>query len=358
MKKFHCFLKSIRTFIKNSCYNCFLFIVLILVVYNSNATRHFESCARDNGNPGTNEGLAFKSYGILDLVGNVGNYSLTDCKDSFQNHSSQVVASSNPEVANTQARLLITEDFESGKMTLPRSGNYPTITTAPVRAGKYAMKTYLHYKNSPVNYRTEIQLTDPKLEAKFGKNYWYGFSIFLPNDYIPDNVWEIVAQWHGRPDGYPDFAPGTEYWRNPIMALRTTGGKWDVFNTWDSKTNTGWIDKDETDHRVYGGSSTWDLGAYKTERWVDWVFHVKWSYQSNGILEVWKNGELVISRKGPNCFNDRRGPYFKMGIYKGWQYWWKNDWSFDVAKERTLYHDELRIAKGKDGYTVVSPCDI
>ena len=51
--------------------------------------------------------------------------------------------------------------------------------------------------------------------------------------------------------------------------------------------------------------------------WTDWVFHVKWSYGPDGVLEVWKNSQKIVTKSGPNTFNDARGPYMKMGIYKG-----------------------------------------
>ena len=255
------------------------------------------------------------------------------------------------DLKSATASLILEEDFESGKMTLLRSGNYPVITQNPVRAGEYAMKSYLHCTESATNYRTEVYVDD---FATITDDYWYGFSIYLPSDYISDRTWEIVAQWHGWPDGYPTFLPGEEYWRNPILALRTTGGQWSIGNYWDSKENTG-----DINNRTYDGNKLWELGAYEKEKWVDWVFHIKWSYESDGILEVWKDGELVISRVGPNCYNDKIGHYFQMGIYKGWENWWNYPstewWHHDVADERTLYHDELRIAHGQDGYDLVSP---
>ena len=123
-----------------------------------------------------------------------------------------------------------------------------------------------------------------------------------------------------------------------------------MYNTWDSKSNTG-----DINNRVYDGSKIWELGAYETGKWVDWVFHMKWSYESDGVLEVWKDGELVVTKQGPNCYNDKLGPYFKMGLYKGWQNWQESDWRHDVVDERMLFHDELRIAHGENGYDLVSP---
>ena len=167
-----------------------------------------------------------------------------------------------------------------------------------------------------------------------GEEYWYGFSIFLPEGFVVNNDWEILAQWHG----YPDKNIG-ETWRNPVMALNSDEGIWSVTVRWDSKKNTF-----ESGERVYDGTKLFEFGPYETGVWTDWVFHVKWSYESDGLLEIWKNGVKVVDRDGPNCFNDALGPYFKMGIYAG-----------DVPSTRIVYHDEFRMADANSTYEDVAP---
>ena len=39
------------------------------------------------------------------------------------------------------------------------------------------------------------------------------------------------------------------------------------------------------------------------------MFHIKWSYGSDGLTDVWENGTKVISRAGPNTYNDETGNY-------------------------------------------------
>ena len=232
-------------------------------------------------------------------------------------------------------------DFETADLEGWRvSGNAPQITSHPTRTGKYAMKTSLDRHKDKVAYRTEVSGPGSEL----GKEYWYGFSIFLPETYVPDNVWEIVAQWHG----VPDFKIG-ENWRNPVMALFTTSGRWGFTSRWDAKQNTF-----EGGKRSYGGTKKYDLGPYRKGVWTDWVVHVKWSYEADGVLEVWKNGKSVIRQEGPNAFNDTKGPYFKMGLYKGWK---NPDSPSDVVDSRLLYHDEFRMAEGAEHYVDVTPRD-
>jgi len=193
-------------------------------------------------------------------------------------------------------------------------------------------------KRDKVPYRTEV--SGPGSEV--GKEYWYGFSIFLPEHYAVDNIWEIVAQWHG----VPDFKAG-EDWRNPVMALSTNGGKWGLLNRWDAKLNTF-----EGGKKKYGGTKSYDLGKYRKGVWTDWVVHVKWSYRADGLLEVWKDAKKVVKQDGPNAFNDRKGPYFKMGLYKGWK---DPKRPSDAVSSRLLYHDEFRMAGADGRYEDVAP---
>ncbi len=235
--------------------------------------------------------------------------------------------------------LLFESDFETDDLEgWKTSGNAPLVATDLARGGKQAMKTLLDRNRDEVSYRTEV--SGPGAEV--GQEYWYGFSILLPEDYRPDRIWEIVAQWHG----VPDFDLG-ENWRNPVMALFTTNGHWSWVSRWDAKRNTF-----EGGKREYGGTQSYDLGPYQRGVWTDWVIHVKWSYGQDGVLEVWKDGRKVIEQDGPNAFNDERGPYFKMGLYKGWR---DPDRPSDAVSRRLLYHDEFRMGGSEAGYDDVAP---
>lgn len=225
---------------------------------------------------------------------------------------------------------IFSEDFESGTINARCSGNCPKIETDIVNTGLYSMKVYLNKNKSLVNYRTEIQEPD---KAELGVSYSYEFNTYLPSSYISDGIWEIVAQWHAM----PDFELG-ENWRNPVMALWTTNGQWQLSNIWDSKKNTF-----ESGTREYDGMEEWFFGDYNTEEWVNWKFHVIWSYKQDGIIEVWKNDVLLLSKKGPNCYNDNKGPYFKIGLYKGWK---DRVEPFSIT-ERILYFDDIKVVKNQ-----------
>jgi len=110
----------------------------------------------------------------------------------------------------------------------------------------------------------------------------------------------------------------------------------------------------EVGKRRYDGGKNYDLGAYERGRWTDWVVHVKWSYGKEGVLEIFKDGRLVVDQRGPNAFNDAKGPYFKMGLYKGWR---RAEMASDVVSRRVLYHDEFRMAGAGGTYSDVAAGD-
>ncbi len=247
------------------------------------------------------------------------------------------------------ASLPIDDDFESGKIKFgtyyTASGNPPTISTEEARSGSYSMKSYLNRATSPVSKRTEVSVKSPL--THMGEEWWYGFSIFLPKSFVPGSVWESLAQWHNTPNDWNELLARD----NPPLFLATMKGDipkghWSVALAWDSDpvASDGSFKLD--------GSRTWDLGAWETDQWTDWVFRIRWSYGSDGILQIWKNGVMVVNYTGPNTYNDKIGPYFKVGIYKGWK---DRKVPEDTVSERVVFHDDIRVGMGTDLYSAVAP---
>ncbi len=234
--------------------------------------------------------------------------------------------------------ILFKENFDAGNLgKFKVSGIPPVAILAPSRTGSHCMRSHLKAEEK----RSEVKVY--KGYATIGNEYWYGFSIFLSEGFANNDNWEHVAQWHGT----PDFDIG-ENWRSPVMSLMTanayqteTRGEWTVNVRWDSKRNTF-----ESGEVVYEGTKTFEFGPYKTGVWTDWVYRVKWSYESDGLLEIWKNHKKVLEYDGPNCYNDAVGPYFKMGIYRGGR---------GAIDTRIVYHDEFRWADGNSTYEDVAP---
>ena len=171
-------------------------------------------------------------------------------------------------------------------------------------------------------YKSEIGKPPDEMNSE----YIYRFRNLIPEtdeaDYLKHT---IIAQWHDL----PDFSEG-ETWRNPPLSLITKDNKFYLSNKWTSKRVST---NQEHDGELF------DLGNYEEDLWYEWTVHVKWSYQEDGFLEIWKNNELVVSKVGPNTYNDAIGPYLRLGIYQ------PGGWENRQATLKELLLDDVEIVK-------------
>lgn len=255
-------------------------------------------------------------------------------------------------ITDVGAQIIFEDDFESGVFEREKwdltwwtdrqlpDGIKPEIITSPVRSGKFAVKMRAKYNwNGVIEYnRTELQARriDNGDHISFfdvnGEEYWMGFSAYLPASWAIDSQPELIFQLHGNGSGRP-----------PPFALYINGDKWGWRLRWQPN-------RDESEPGS-GEAELWQ-GIYETEIWTDWVIHAVWSYKADGFLEIFKNGELVATRKGPNCYNDAvgmRGP--QTGIYK-WV--WREVGPSDV-NERIVYLDEFKVGGKNSSYAEIAP---
>ncbi|MFA7096919.1 MAG: polysaccharide lyase, partial [Gammaproteobacteria bacterium] len=168
---------------------------------------------------------------------------------------------------------------------------------------------------------------------RLGEEYWYAVSIYLPPDWVLDDDAETLFQFHAAPDRHLR-EPNTK----PPLSLSVQGTHWRLHIRGDSR-------------RVLRKGSSFQVSKYLTLApispgvWSDWVFRVKWSYKSDGILQVWKDGQLVAEHYGKNTYNDRLGPYLKLGIYK--HVWIRKATN---TRRRVVFFDSLRIFRGPTTY--------
>jgi hypothetical protein len=200
-----------------------------------------------------------------------------------------------------------------------------TRSSEQARTGSYSAKFILNKSDADVagSKRSEAVLEwvdQPKFER------WYGMSIFLPSSYISDPAEEQLFQWHSQ--GSVDL-DGVSTLNSP-MAMYTIDGRWEF-------------------GMKYGGKL--DLGTYYKNVWTDWVIHVKFSHESDGVLEIWKNGKLVIQKNGRNNYRELKGHFFKIGVYKyGWPQGYRSTTTF-----RTLYYDDVKIGNENSTFAEVAP---
>lgn len=223
-----------------------------------------------------------------------------------------------------------------------------TLVDAPVREGRQAVRFELRRDDPLVRAgkRAEFAVASRHYTGGVGDERWFGFSMFVPSDWVleapPSWPGATIAQWHGL----PDFELG-ETWRSPPLEIALRGDNWIVINRWDPKPIT-----DGDDLEPDGGLEIVWEGPFERGAWTDWVIHTKWSYQQDGLLEIWSNGVKVVEKRGPNTYNDQGSLRLKIGMYKPS---WKSypDVPSSIST-RIVYHDAVRIGGSESGYAAVS----
>lgn len=201
-----------------------------------------------------------------------------------------------------------------------------TTTTYGITISKD--KHYSGYQSA----RFELRDTDPmnnsgtRAEITFptttNLNRWYSYALLFDSaNYKKDASDEVITQWH-QGGG-----------KTPALCLR-------------SKNDRLYL-------RIMG--TTWiDLGLIDKNKWHSYVMHVVHSSASTGLIELWRDGTKILSRKGQNMYavtGDIKPPNLKLGIYK-------SAWNYSettATNKRVLYFDEIKIGNEKATLTEMMP---
>ncbi|QNF32003.1 heparin lyase I family protein [Adhaeribacter swui] len=230
----------------------------------------------------------------------------------------------------SRKNLLAEESFDPSLSKIFGRQVYSTygfgVTTSLSKNNSQAVRLELRNDKSAV--RSEIYYGQPTPSTG-----WYGLSLYLPSDTwqneTDSDAWEIITQFHGTTDS----GDGT---RVPPISLSVLKGRFVLTINYSAKRfNT------TPDGRV-----RYDLGPVVKDKWLDFVYNIKYSYKADGQLRLWMNGNKVVDYTGPNTYNDAVNPHFKMGVYK-------RNWS--KGSKRVIYFDDVRIGDSKATYNDVAP---
>lgn len=196
------------------------------------------------------------------------------------------------------------------------------IIKSPVRKGKYAVKFTL-YPDDQIfgGHRSELACYN---KYPLGSEVYYKFSLMVPNDYAENDMWQIFSQFHDLPD-YQNGETRDVYNSHrklpPPVSLSYSKGE----------IITQRYDVRDGYHIV---AST----KIKKGKWVDLVYHIKWSLGEDGFIEVFVNGKNASNGKtfGPNVYNTS-GNYLKIGFYTDKR----------IPTTNTLFFDEVYISQSK-----------
>ncbi len=243
--------------------------------------------------------------------------------------------------SSSQSNLILNADFESGDLGDLATGSLccthsAVIVNSPRRGGQRAVRVELGTDDpEPIVVKgPRAELVLPR-ESVTGDTRWYGFSLFVPSSYVEASQEVILAQWQSNGDS-------TERSKSPRLDLTVRGSRWVI----NSRSDPNLISTFQSIKRV-----EFPAGEIEKGEWTDWVVLAKWSYNSDGILKVWKNGQLIVSYAGPNTYNDLDPFYFKFGIYK----WPWRDLSVERLADIIIYCDQVKVGNENSSHEQVAP---
>jgi len=228
--------------------------------------------------------------------------------------------------------------------------NSLTVSTEQHKAGNSSYKFVLAPYGSP-STQTNVELILRGINASpqiknflYGTTYWVGYSIYIPSDYVfplaGSGDWMVNGQFHGAAD-----ACDNQY-NNPMFTLENYStdqvtGKYKGGIVYHAAAC------DLTDPQ--GGSEAYETGNLTLGAWNNVVMQFRFGYltSQNPFLKVWINGNLDIDSTARNCYNDVKGPYFKLGLYGNMRY-------HDIVYT-TVYYDEIRVGDANATYDDVVP---
>ena len=231
------------------------------------------------------------------------------------------------------ATLLYSNEFESGlgdvqKHVVCHPYTYSTVSS-PARTGSKAVRHFMKGTEPCLDFSGEMKHRallrhgyNLNLRFKPRTPYWFGFSMFVPDDY-PSH----------RTDGHFFFGLSSQFPGETAALIRN--GKLQFRRRW---TNGTMQEVTEASVPVQKG------------KWTDIVIYLWRSWESDGVLKVWVDGNLIVNTKNKNATNyaasGAKDPYFRTGIY----------WGTEIREDDyTLYFDSIKVAEGANGYDLVAP---
>ena len=295
------------------------------------------------------------------------------------------------------ADILSTIDFEEGIQPIRFAGDsgpdrhpglhagghvVPTIVSTDngvtPRTGEFMMKTHLERLPGVPDkfdatrivgkYRSSASAKPYQNysgRTERGKDYWVGISIFLPADWDMDYRMYRDGNLIRRDDGSIRYASGilfdfhdvtipngTSHRRGLPFVIKHSNDGFVVTNRSDKCSGEPCLSTIKNEINRFRETAPMRLG-----QWNDFVVHVKWSPDSDGIIETWVNGDQVLNSRGPNYHSEHTDdmyPYFKFGLYEA-SFWAEKEKRTLAVEKRTAYFDELRVGGENSSYSEVAP---
>jgi hypothetical protein len=233
------------------------------------------------------------------------------------------------ETFDFQRRVIFRDDFQSGlfdRWSLSEDDRYGIARENPDRLqilnapglGEGRKAVRFRVPRAANSFRSEISLPS---ERSFNER-WYSERMLVPAEWVFDSGKgnDIVMQWHAIPgNGKPTY---------PNLEFSVGDHSWFIRQSYGTARETPTRTSVRLDDPVQPG------------KWVSWVVHARWSAGPEGLVQIWKDGKVVLEHKGANVYTDigvEYTPYLKTGIYHP-------EWHLDTQRKRDAFEKENPIS--------------
>jgi hypothetical protein len=168
--------------------------------------------------------------------------------------------------------------------------------------------------------RERSELSERHKTPTTGTSSWYGWSLFVPVDYVniyPTKV--ALGQFH-------------QHRSHPVWMFQNSRGGYHL----DDQV-TG------TTRRYYKLIDDKDLRG----KWHRIEVHAKWANKNDGFFKVWVNGQQMVDYSGQTM--SASATYFKYGLYRSFMSRYRNTKGRDDVPGQIVYYANVRRANSREG---------
>ncbi|HYL72181.1 MAG TPA: heparin lyase I family protein [Candidatus Dormibacteraeota bacterium] len=160
-----------------------------------------------------------------------------------------------------------------------------------------------HIAGSGRAERTDLALSQEQTGCSQGAEQWWTHALFFPDDYSPPQAtaadswpWGVVFDFHQTgSEGQANFEIDV-VGKPPELQFSISGGPVVSSGTPGSPTRH------------------FPIGPIIKNHWYRFVYHVRWSAQSDGFFDAWVDGRRVLDYRGATLYAGQ-GCYLKLANY-------------------------------------------
>jgi hypothetical protein len=207
------------------------------------------------------------------------------------------------------AKVIWQGDFETGDISQwskaqATGSDRLQIVTSPVNQGKYALRVLVRQGDNPIGASgNRNELLYLSYEPP-GSEYYYRWQTMWDPSFPSVNTWQLFTQWHHSGD---NGSPPIEFY----------------------------VYGDTIQLRINASTVVWST-PLERGKWHDFIFHVKWSPNSNeGFIELWFDGNIAIPKMNAATQFPGMTNYLKQGLYR----------NNIISQDGIVYHDGFTVGE-------------